>query len=118
VKGSELRWAGSNNDSQAGAYSNIQTMLKITRVKTERRWRVVLEGELIAPWVTELRKEWKEIRNLEGGLKVIVDLRNVVSISQEGREVLFEMMSQGVKFICGGVLNRHILRELSRKIAL
>jgi len=118
VKGSELRWAGLNNDSQAGAYSNIQTMLKITRVKTERRWRVILEGELIAPWVTELRKECKEIRNLEGGLKVIVDLRNVVSISQEGREVLFEMMSQGVKFICGGVLNRHILRELSRKIAL
>ena len=118
MKGSELRWAGSNNDSQAEAYSNIQTMLKITRVKTERRWRVILEGELIAPWVTEFRKECKEIRNLEGGLKVIVDLRNVVSISQEGREVLFEMMSQGVKFICGGVLNRHILRELSRKIAL
>ena len=93
-------------------------MLKITRVKTERRWRVVLEGELIVPWVAELRKEWKEIRNLEGGLKVIVDLRNVVSMSQEGRDVLFEMMSQGVKFICGGVLNRHVLRELARKIPL
>ena len=53
-----------------------------------------------------------------GGLKVIVDLRNVVSISQEGRDVLFEMMSQGVKFICGGVLNRHVLRELARKITL
>jgi hypothetical protein len=93
-------------------------MLKITRVKTERRWRVVLEGELISPWVTELRKEWKEIRSLEGDLKVIVDLRNVVSMSQEGRDVLFEMMSQGVKFICGGVLNRHVLRELARKIPL
>jgi hypothetical protein len=93
-------------------------MLKITRVKTERRWRVVLEGELIAPWVAELRQEWKEIRTLEGELKLIVDLRNVVSISQEGRDVLFEMMSQDVKFICGGVLNRHVLRELARKIAL
>jgi hypothetical protein len=93
-------------------------MLKITRVKTERRWRVVLEGELTSPWVTELRKEWKEIRSLEGDLKVIVDLRNVVSMSQEGRDVLFEMMSQGVKFICGGVLNRHVLRELARKISL
>jgi hypothetical protein len=93
-------------------------MLKITRVKTKRRWHVILEGELIMPWVTELRKEWKEIRTLEGELKVIVDLRNVVSISQEGRDVLFEMMSQDVKFICGGVLNRHVLRELARKIAL
>jgi hypothetical protein len=93
-------------------------MLKITRVKTKRRWRVVLEGELIRPWVAELRQEWKEIRTLEGELKLIVDLRNVVSISQEGRDVLFEMMSQDVKFICGGVLNRHLLRELARKIAL
>ena len=92
-------------------------MLKITRVKTERRWHVILEGELITPWVAELRKEWKEIRTLEGELKVIVDLRNVVSISQEGRDVLFEMMTQDVKFICGGVLNRHVLRELARKIA-
>jgi hypothetical protein len=93
-------------------------MLKITRVKTERRWRVVLEGELIAPWVAELRKEWKEIETLEGGLKLIVDLRNVVSISQEGRDVLFEMMSQGVKFTCSGVLNRHVVQQLARKIAL
>ena len=93
-------------------------MLKITRVKTERRWRVVLEGELVAPWVAELRKEWKEIRTLEGDLKVIVDLRNVISTSQEGRDVLFEMMSQGVKFICGGVLNRHVLQQLARKSAL
>ena len=79
---------------------------------------MVLDGELIAPWVAELRQEWKEIRTLEGELKLIVDLRNVVSISQEGRDVLFEMMSQDVKFICGGVLNRHVLRELARKIAL
>lgn len=93
-------------------------MLKITRVKTERRWRVVLEGELISPWDAELRKEWKEICSLEGGLKVFVDLRDVISISQEGKDVLFEMMSQGVKFISGGVLNRHVLRELARKIAL
>jgi hypothetical protein len=93
-------------------------MLKITRVKTERRWRVILEGDLIAPWVAELRKEWEEIRTMEGELKVIVDLRNVVSISQDGRDILFEMMSQDVKFICGGVLNRHVLRELARKIAL
>jgi hypothetical protein len=93
-------------------------MLKITRVKTERRWHVILEGELITPWAAELRKEWKEIRILEGELKVIVDLRNVVSISQEGRDVLFEMMTQDVKFICGGVLNRHVLRELARKISL
>ena len=93
-------------------------MLKITRVKTKRRCRVVLDGELVSPWVEEFRREWNDIRSSERDLTMIVDLRNVVSIGQEGRDVLFEMMSQGVKFICGGVLNRHVLRELSRKIAL
>jgi hypothetical protein len=93
-------------------------MLKITRVRTKRRCRVVLEGELVSPWVAELRREWNDIRSSERDLTMIVDLKNVVTISQEGSAVLFEMMSQGVKFICGGVLNRHVLQQLARKIAL
>jgi hypothetical protein len=93
-------------------------MLKITRVRTRRRCRMVLEGELVSPWVAELKREWSDIRSSEQGLTMIVDLRNVVTISQEGSDVLFEMMSQGVKFICGGVLNRHVLQQLARKIPL
>jgi hypothetical protein len=93
-------------------------MLKITRVRTKRRCRVVLDGELVSPWVEELRREWNDIRSSERDLAMIVDLRNVVTISQEGSDVLFEMMRSGVKFICGGVHNRHVIQQLARKIAL
>jgi hypothetical protein len=91
-------------------------MLKITRVRTKRRCRLVLEGELVSPWVAELRREWNDIRSSERDMTLIADLRNVVTISQEGRDVLFEMMNQGAKFSCGGVLNRHVLQQLARKI--
>jgi hypothetical protein len=78
---------------------------------------LVLEGELSSPWVAELKREWSNARHLPGGLPVIVDLRNVVTISQEVEHVLLEMMREGVRFICGGVLNRHILQKLTRKVA-
>ena len=91
-------------------------MLKITTVKTNRRCRIVVEGELVSSGVEELKREWFEARVSAGGLTLIVDLRNVITIGQEGKDVLFEMMSEGVRFICGGVHNRHVLQQLARKI--
>jgi anti-anti-sigma regulatory factor len=93
-------------------------MLKITTIKTDRRCRLVLEGELVAPWAEELEKKWRKVRISTRGLPLIVDLRNVITISQEGKDVLLEMMNDGVRFICCGVLNRHVLQQLTRKAAL
>jgi hypothetical protein len=36
-------------------------MLKISIVDTPARCRIVLEGKLIAPWVTELKKTWEAL---------------------------------------------------------
>jgi hypothetical protein len=91
-------------------------MLKITTVKTNRQCRIVVEGELVSSGVGELKRERDEARISAGCLTLIVDLRNVITIGQEGKEVLFEMMSEGVRFICGGVHNRHVLQQLARKI--
>lgn len=93
-------------------------MLKITTVKTDRRCRLVLEGELVSPGVAELKKEWNNVRVSAGDLTLIVDLRSVMTISQEGKDVLLDMMRKGVGFVCGGVLNRHILQQLARKSTL
>ena len=51
-------------------------------------------------------------------MTLVVDLRNVITIGQEGKDVLLEMMSEGVRFLCGGVHNRHVLRQLVRRINL
>jgi hypothetical protein len=101
---------------ESPAYPNSMAMLKITTVQTNRRCRIVVEGELVSSGVEELKKEWDEARVTARGLTLIVDLRNVITIGQEGKDVLFEMMSEGVRFICGGVHNRHVLQELARKI--
>jgi hypothetical protein len=93
-------------------------MLKITTIKTTRRCRLVLEGELVSPWVAELQKAWKNACCSAGRLPLTVDIRNVVAISHEGTDILLKMMSEGVRFICCGVLNRHVVRQLTRKLAL
>ena len=93
-------------------------MLKITTVKTNRQCRIVVEGELVSSAVEELKREWDGARVSAGCLTLIVDLRNVITIGQEGKDILLEMMSEGVRFICGGVHNRHVLQQLTRNINL
>ncbi len=92
-------------------------MLKITTVKTNRRCRIVLEGGLVSPWAAELRKEWSYARASTGDLSLIVDVRNVIAIDQEGKDILLEMMSAGTKVICGGVFNRYVIQHLVRSVA-
>jgi hypothetical protein len=93
-------------------------MLKITTVKTNRQCRIVVEGELVSSGVGVLKRAWDEARVSAGCLTLIVDLRNVIAIGQEGKDVLLEMMNEGVRFICRGVHNRHVLQQLARKINL
>ena len=103
---------------QSGACPNSMAMLKITTVETNRQCRIVVEGELVSSGVEELRREWDGARVSAGCLTLVVDLRNVITIGQEGKDVLLEMMSEGVRFICGGVHNRHVIQQLERKINL
>jgi hypothetical protein len=92
-------------------------MLRITTVKTDRKLHLVLEGRLGSPWVTELIKEWNEVRASAGDLRVVVDLRNVTMISEEAAEhILIEMMSEAARFVCRGILNRFVIRRLERKL--
>jgi hypothetical protein len=119
-KGDESRWQCRYTSTymQSGTYPNNMAMLKITTVKTNRQCRLVVEGELVSSGVEELKREWDEARVSARCLTLIVDLRNVITIGQEGKDVLLEMMSEGVRFICGGVHNRHVLQQLARKINL
>lgn len=90
-------------------------MLKITVFRTDERCRFVLDGKLVCPWVAELKREWEDARLSAPEITLIVDLRNVTTISQEGQNVLLGMMQDGAKFVCGGVLNRHVLQHLARE---
>jgi hypothetical protein len=90
-------------------------MLKISIADTSAQCRMVLEGKLIAPWVTELQKTWKARAGDLGGREFVVDVGDLTFISREGENVLLELMRHGAKFQCRGVFTRHIVEQLTRR---
>ena len=91
-------------------------MLKITAVDSDHRRMLVLEGQLIDPWVGELERSLTEARMSVGADSIVVDLKDVTAISQRGENVLFRMMADGGEFkCCRGVLTKHVLQQLKQR---
>src|SRR5690242_9289539 len=91
-------------------------MLKITAVDTDQQRTLVLEGQLIDPWVGELERNWAEARMSIGAGSIVVDLRDVTAISERGENALFRMMAEGAKIHCHrGVLTKHVLQQLKQR---
>lgn len=90
-------------------------MLKISTIDSVDERRLVVEGKLVEPWVGELRKSWlAAAENLEGR-KLVIDVSHATVIGCEGEEALFELMREGAKFSCCGVLTRYVLKQLAHR---
>jgi len=76
----------------------------------------VLEGKLVAPWAAELRRECREAAADLRGRELTIELRNVTCISEDGENVLLELMKEGVRFRASGVFTKHVMKQLARKI--
>jgi hypothetical protein len=90
-------------------------MLRISVIDSQTERRLVLEGKLIGPWVGELRKAWKTANGGVAGRVLVVDVKNVCVISQEGENALLELMSEGAMFRCSGVVTKHLIQQLRRR---
>ena len=90
-------------------------MLKISIVESSSQCRLVLEGKLIAPWASELSNECSKAKGDLHGRELLVEIQNLVTISQEGENVLVELMNGGVKIRGCGVFTKHILKQLARR---
>jgi hypothetical protein len=90
-------------------------MLKISLVDNARQRRVIVEGKLIAPWTAELRNACQEARADLGGRELVIEMKHIATISQEGENVIVELLNAGVKFRCRGVFTRHVLKQLTRR---
>ncbi len=92
-------------------------MLKITAVDDDHRRTLVLEGQLIDPWLGELERSWFETRMSIGSDRIVVDLKDVTAISERGENILYDMMTNGATFnCCRGVLTRHVVQQLKQRI--
>ena len=90
-------------------------MFRISTIDTHRERRLVVEGTLVHPWVDELQKAWNDAGHSLESRSLVIDLINVTVISRDGENAILELMKQGAKFSCGGVLTRHLLKELAHR---
>ena len=90
-------------------------MLKISLVDNARQRRVIVEGKLIAPWTGELRNACQEARADLHGRELVIEMKHVTTISQEGENVILELINGGFKFRCRGVFTKHVLKQLTRR---
>jgi hypothetical protein len=90
-------------------------MFKISIVENRGERRLVVEGKLISPWTAEVESVWKNAGENLQGRKLIIDLTNVTLIGVDGENTLFKLMRDGARFTHGGVLTKHVLKQLARK---
>ena len=90
-------------------------MLKISIIDRRKQRRLVLEGRLVAPWTTELRSVCDRARASLDHRELVVDIKNLIAISQEGENLLLELMKEGTTFRSRGVFTKHVLAQLARR---
>jgi len=88
-------------------------MLKISLVDGQRERRLIVEGTLVTPWVSEFAIACEKAREDMGERELVVDLRGLTRIGQEGERVLLQLMKNKTRLRCG-VFVRELLRQLVR----
>jgi hypothetical protein len=90
-------------------------MLKISVIDSATHRRLIVEGKLIAPWAAELRSACAEARVDLGGRELVIEMKNMTTISEEGENVILELINGGIRFRCQGVFTKHVVKELTRR---
>ena len=91
-------------------------MLKISVVEGKKQRRLVVEGRLVPPWCAELKAACERAGSGIDGRELVIDLKNLTTISQQGENLLLELMKQGVKFRGCGVYTNEILKQVARRL--
>lgn len=90
-------------------------MFKVSIIQTLGKRTLLVQGKLIPPWTAELERVWRDANQDLSGRKLAIDLSDVTTINREGEDTLFDLMKDGAKFTCGGVLTKHVLKRLARR---
>jgi len=90
-------------------------MLRITIAETpiEQKW--TLEGQLVHPWISELKSTWMRTETARRERKCVVDLNGVTFIDKNGEKLLAELCKQGAELVATGIYTRHLVHNIERK---
>jgi hypothetical protein len=91
-------------------------MLKISILDTRSHRRLVVEGKLIGPWVAERRSAWRKAIADLNCRELVIDVKCLTAITEDGENVLLELMREGASFRSSGVFTKQVLKRLARKV--
>jgi hypothetical protein len=90
-------------------------MLKICILDTGRQRRLVVEGKLIGLWAAELKRVCDRATTDLNGRELVIEVRELTVISEEGESVLLDLINEGVRLRGRGSFAKQVLRHLARK---
>ena len=91
-------------------------MLRISILDTPSQRRLLIEGKLIGPWAAELARVWRQATIDLHGRALIIDAKGLTAITEDGENVLLELMKEGASFRSSGVFTKQVLKRLARKV--
>jgi anti-anti-sigma regulatory factor len=84
-------------------------MIRITANKESDRTRLLLEGKLAGPCVSELEKCW--LTSSKSG-EIVVDLTSVSYIDEGGKELLTKMHDKGINLVSDRLMTKCLIEEI------
>ena len=91
-------------------------MLKISILDTPSKRQLLIEGKLVGPWATELARVWRQATADLNGRALIIDVKGLTTITEDGENVLLELMKEGASFRSSGVFTKQILKRMARNV--
>jgi hypothetical protein len=90
-------------------------MLKITVLESRLEQKVMVEGKLIEPWVSELESAWNQARQAGGSGPIVLDLRGVTAIDLKGEAALETMITAGAHVAVKGLYCEYVVEQLMNR---
>ena len=90
-------------------------MLKITVVANGKEQRLIVEGKLAEPCVSELESTWSHVRLASENRPILVDLSGVTLINSRGEAALATMIAEGARLTAKGLYSEFVVKQLINK---
>ncbi len=90
-------------------------MFKMTVTDEDNERTLLVEGTLTGPFVEQLRSTCRRMYLAPMGRELALDVRNLSGISQEGENLLLDLIADNVKFRCQGMFTKLVLNRLGQR---
>jgi anti-anti-sigma regulatory factor len=88
-------------------------MLRITIHNDAEVTRLIIEGRLAGEWAKELERCWHQVKARPSSPRILVELRDVRFVDEEGRELLRQMAQAGAELMAVDLVMKAIVEEIA-----